>query len=351
MFRIHRLFLVLAVGLTIPVPAHAHVKWFIDAPTITRDPTLSYHIGDPAVMIWMSVVLMMLILAYVVDHVAPTPPEFLKEKGRAWRNRILYTFQLIIGVTLLITAYRGAVLAPHLAGEAGIALSLKGMEALVGVLFICNLWVKPGAVLLFLIFFASAGIFGPLMSLEYFNFLGIAIFLIFLKSSPESWLGRRRVWATPLLRVHTGVALSVLAFSEKLLRPELAMAFIAKHDINFMRAVGIERFSDHLFVLSAGFSELLFGLIFLTGLVTRVNTIALTFFLIASNLYFFFMGEWAEGILEIIGHGNLFAIAMIFVFCGAGSRLRLRPGRVAWTAEEVLTEEEDIQEWRSWDGA
>jgi uncharacterized membrane protein YphA (DoxX/SURF4 family) len=144
-----------------------------------------------------------------------------------------------------------------------------------------------------------------------------------------------------LLRFHTGVALSVLAFSEKLLQPSLAMAFLEKHNVNFMKTLGFENFSDHLFVLSAGFSELLFGMIFVLGLVTRINTLALAFFLIASNVYFFLMGKSAEGILEIIGHANLFAIGLLLIFYGAGSKLRLSTPRPHANEHESQPEGQD----------
>ena len=323
----------IAFLLGIPSSVHAHVKWFVDANKISHDPNLAYHIGDPAVLTWISVLVMGLILAYVVDRIVPQPPAKLIQKGNAWQGRIIYIFQLIIGAALITTAYKGAILAPHLKEGAGLAMILRGFEALVGVLFIFNLWVKAGAVILFLLFFISAAIFGLLMSLEYFNLLGIALFLMFLKSDPSSWLGVRCSWALPLLRFHTGVALSVLAFSEKLLNPDLAMAFLAKHEVNFMKVFGFEGFSDHLFVLSAGFCELLFGLIFITGLVTRINTVSIAFFLVASNLYFFFVGKWAEGILEIIGHGNLIAIAMILVFYGAGQHIRIKAASWRSTAK------------------
>ena len=122
------------------------------------------------------------------------------------------------------------------------SILLRIVAAMVGILFIVNLWVIVGAIILFVLFFTSSIVFGLLMSLEYFNLLGIAVFLMILKSSRESWLGNHRDWALPLLRLHTGVAFLVLAFSEKLLRPDLAMAFLEKHGVNFMKNFDCGRF-------------------------------------------------------------------------------------------------------------
>ena len=42
----------IAVLLFIPsASAYAHVKWFIDVDKVTRDPSLTYHLSDPAVQL------------------------------------------------------------------------------------------------------------------------------------------------------------------------------------------------------------------------------------------------------------------------------------------------------------
>ena len=307
--------------------ADAHVKWFIDAGSVAPNTGLAYHLTDPAVQIWIGALAAGLILAYLLNRVTPRPPHFLIQQGAKFPGQFVHLFQLVVGISLIATAYRGAILAPHLKDNATFALALRGIEALVGALFVTNVLVFAGAVLLLMLYVASTAVFGFLMSLEYFNLLGIAVFLFFIKSPKGFGIDRHCVWALPLLRMHTGVALSVLAFSEKLMRPELAMAFLAKHDINFMKKLGFASFGDHLFVLSAGFSELLFGLIFLFGLITRVNTVALACFLTASNVYFFWLGKSTEGVLEVIGHASLFAIGLILVLYGSGRRIRLPSGR------------------------
>lgn len=321
-----------------PSFVQAHVKWFVDADRIARNETWTFHLTDPAVQIWIGALLFGLVSAYLLDRYIRQPPQVLIDTGAQFHQGIIYLFRLIVGISLLVTAYKGAILAPHLKEGSIFALALRGVEALIGLLFISNRMVFFGAALLFLLFFSNTAIFGFLMSVEYFNLLGIAVFLLFTNTPKPSWMDRHRVWALPLLRFHTGVALSVLAFSEKLLQPSLAMAFLEKHHVNFMKTLGFENFSDHLFVLSAGFSELLFGTIFILGLVTRINTLALAFFLIASNVYFFLMGKPAEGILEIIGHANIFAIAMLLIFYGAGTKLRLSTSRSSASEHESHSE-------------
>lgn len=310
----------------VPITAAAHVKWFVPSETIAPAQSLRFHLADPAVQLWISVIVLALLIAYLLDRQNFAPPRALLQTGERRRGRIIYLFQLIMGLSLLATAYKGSVLAPHLHEGTALTTMFRVAEGLIGLFFISNFRVFWGAILLFILYVASTAVFGFLMSLEYFNLLGIAVFLFLLKAPDGTAMAHKRQWALPLLRVHTGVALSILAFSEKLLRPELAMDFLARHEINFMPLLGFESFSDHLFVLSAGSSELIFGLIFLLGFVTRINTLTIAGFLIASNLYFFLIGKFAEGFLEIIGHANLFAIAMILIFYGAGEKLRFRLG-------------------------
>ncbi|MEH6579592.1 MAG: DoxX family membrane protein [Amphritea sp.] len=118
-----------------------------------------------------------------------------------------------------------------------------------------------------------------------------------------------------------GIALIVLAFTEKLLNPEMAMRFLAEHNMNFMQLMGVEAYSDYLFVLSAGLAEVLFGVVLILGVVTRTNILALACFMVASNTYFFMMGSNFNAVLEFFGHMPIFAAAIIFIIYGAGDKL------------------------------
>lgn len=313
----------MAVLFGITSVAAAHVKWFVEADSIAPNKAFTFLFSDLAVQIWLVILVAALIVAYLLNRMMIPPPQIVVNKGEQYKSKIIYLFQLIVGISLVLTSYSGSILAPHLKDPTVFAVSLRLLEGVVGVLLIANFYVFIAAILLFCLFIASTAVFGFLMSVEYFNLLGIAVFLLILKAPKNYRLTEHQIWALPLLRLHTGIALCVLAFSEKLLRPELAMAFLDKHQVNFMQNLGVGEFSNHLFVLSAGCSELLFGLIFLLGFITRINTLSLAFFLIASNVYFFVVGKPAEGILEIIGHANLIAIAIILIIYGAGEKIRV----------------------------
>jgi uncharacterized membrane protein YphA (DoxX/SURF4 family) len=75
--------------------------------------------------------------------------------------------------------------------------------------------------------------------------------------------------APSALRIGVGISLVMVAFSEKLANPQLALSFLQQHPLNFTAALGMPM-SDAAFVLCAGTVELLVGLCVLFGLFPRV---------------------------------------------------------------------------------
>jgi len=302
-------------------PAFAHVKWFVkDAGTGSA---VHFSFSETTVQIWTVVVLVCVAVALLLDWIVPEPPRKLREFAENRRGQILHLFQVLVGLALLVTAVQGAIIAPHFTEPGSGGLLLRFVEGGVGLLLIANKGVRLAACLMVVLFLASAGLFGFISSLEYFNFLGVALFLLINSIPADSQYQSLRPYALPLLRVHAGIALGVLAWTEKLLDPSLAVRFLEENQINFMQALGFEQFSNRFFVLCAGCTELIFSLIFALGLVTRINTLALAGFLVSSNLYFFVVGKTNEAFLELTGHLPLFAIALLLLLYGAGDRLRL----------------------------
>ena len=182
----------------------AHVKWFVGpiADQSVAVPPFSWV--EPAVQIWAIIIIAALAMALLVDAYVPPAPAALTNFFRRHRQDCAELFQLLVGLGLLLTAVKGAIFAPHLADAHPVGLLLRFAEGTAGVLLIANKAVRAAAGLLVVVFFASTALFGFVSSLEYFNFLGIAVFLLL---SP----GRCSVYAVPLLRVHTGIALAAVA--------------------------------------------------------------------------------------------------------------------------------------------
>ena len=111
----------------------------------------------------------------------------------------------------------------------------------------------------------------------------------------------------------TGVSLIVMAFSEKLMYPELGLSFLEIHQWNFMNNMGMTWFTDELFVLSTGFSEMVFGVIFILGYLTRINTVLIaSFFAMSVVTMSVQFGQWEVEDLVV------YSAATLFIFYGHG---------------------------------
>ena len=310
--------LVFTILMGFPLLASAHVKWFVkESEHLVRASQFTF--AEPLVQTWVGIILVCVAMALLMERYLPDPPEKLVTFAQDHTQQAFRLLKVLIGLALLMTAVKGAIVAPHLSDKSLYLMILRFIQGGIGVLFIANVAVRFGAVMMVFVYLASTWLFGFVTSLEYFNFLGTALFIL-LESSPDE---RKRVYALPVLRIHTGIALGALAWTEKLIDPSLAIRFLEMNQVNFMQALGVHLFTDRVFVLCAGCTELIFALIFVLGLITRINTLALAGFLVSSNLYFFFMGKTDEAFLELSGHLPLFAVAIIFILYGGGSRMCL----------------------------
>ncbi|MBI2410546.1 MAG: hypothetical protein HYV32_01435 [Candidatus Kerfeldbacteria bacterium] len=309
---------IVAFLLLMPTTASAHVKWFVDEDTVIPNPIEHFSLTNSAVIIWIVILFCIILVAWWLDGRLAGLPDAWVKKSTQRRKQLLWIVQLCVGVWLLNTTWHGAVIAPPLHGHSGDLFSqiLLGTQLAAGILLIINLLVPLSGALLLLLFTGACITFGFLEMLEHVFVVGLGLFLIIQKSKRRTAIGKKLMWATPLLRVTTGISLITLALDEKLLHPELGLTFLQTHQWNFMQILGMAGFSNQLFILSAGFMELTFGLLFVLGLVTRLNTFAMSIFFIGSAIML--------GPREVIGHLPIFAIAMVLLIYGSGTRLKLK---------------------------
>ena len=115
------------------------------------------------------------------------------------------------------------------------------------------------------------------------------------------------------LRVATGGALIILAFTEKLARPLLALALLDRFPaFNFLDAIGIP-VDDLTFVRIAGAAELLFGLLLISGALPQIAVIVAG---IPFNATLFFLGTE-----ELIGHLPIYGAMLALLVYGSNPRL------------------------------
>lgn len=250
---------------------------------------------------------------------APSPElPFLAPLGRLapWVPRLLAVHA---GVSLLAQAARGSYLAPSLdLPDNALGSSLAIAEGALGVWLIAGYRIRPAALLLVASGPLSMPVYGIVPILERIDLLGIALFLALLPpgetpGGATSVASRKVAPALLSLRSLVGLALVVLAFSEKLARPDLALAFLDRYPaFNVLRALGLE-VGDLAFVRIAGAIELLFGLLILSGALPQLAVILAG---IPFNATLFFLGAG-----ELIGHLPVYGAMLALLVYGSDKQL------------------------------
>jgi hypothetical protein len=290
----------------------AHETWF----TEERPPYSWEFVFEAATLAALAAVVIVAIAWRLVASRLPTPElSFLGPLGRLapWIPRLLAVHA---GVSLLAQAASGSYLAPSLGlpnGRIGTLLAL--LEGLTGVWLIAGYRIRPAALLL-----AAAGPlgvigYGIIPILERVDLLGIAVFLSIVPPDDAAPGGRTtpspKSLATALfsLRLLVGGALIVLAFTEKLARPELALAFLDHYPaLNILQSMGFD-VADVTFIRVAGTVELLFGLLIISGAMPQVAVIVAGVPFNATLLYF--------GESELIGHLPVYGAMLALLVYGS----------------------------------
>ncbi|MEK7452941.1 MAG: hypothetical protein AAB614_01775 [Patescibacteria group bacterium] len=309
--------------LILPSIVSAHVKWFVDKNNIigyvNQEPTGIY------ITAWLIITTIIILVGILLEKYLPKKSKQTEYKINSLGHKIASIFSIIIGLFLLIASYKGFLFSDNLSDLGFLKSILIAIQALIGFGFLIGFGVRLLSILLIILWTFIFLYLGPINTLEAIWVFGVAIFsLIYgrahFKMAKSSDFSNRffllhEKYAIPILRLMIGIDLLILGFTEKLLEPELGLAFLNIYNWNFMQNIGLDWYSDYLFVLSAGFVESILGLVFILGIVTRLNAvIALVIF----GIPIFFMGP-----LELFGHlPHLVIVVMLFIF-GSGEKLKL----------------------------
>jgi hypothetical protein len=292
----------------------AHETWFTQA----RPPFDWSFTLQAATLALIAAAVAVALVWRAVAHRVPKPEiGLLRPLGRLspWIPRLLAVHA---GVSLLAQAARGTYLAPALElPEGGFGTALAIVEGLAGVWLITGYRVRPAAMLL-----VAAGPLGMLRYgvvpiLERVDLLGVALFLVILPPGEDEGGAvrpdaHRLTRALLALRVLVGLALVVLAFTEKLARPDLAEAFLTRFPaFNVLRSLGFS-VSDLTFIRVAGAIELLFGLLIISGAMPQLAVILAG---IPFNATLFFLGT-----SELIGHLPIYGAMLALLVYGSNPR-------------------------------
>jgi hypothetical protein len=292
----------------------AHEAWFTDE----RPPFDPGFLFEPITIVSVLVVFAIVVAwRRVATRFGRPELPFLGGLGSLapWVPRLLGVHA---GVSMIAQAYAGTFLAPSLElpeSTAGTLLAI--LEGIVGVWLVSGWRVRPAAWLL-----VAAGPLGMLFYdavpiLERIDLLAIAVFLALVPPSADNDgavdLSPADLRA-PLfaLRLMAGTSLIVLALSEKLIRPDLALVLIDRFPfLNIARLIGID-LPDIDFVRFAGSVELLFGLLIISGAMPQIAVLVAG---IPFNATLFFFGA-----SELVGHLPIYGVMLALLVYGSSER-------------------------------
>lgn len=307
-----------------------HVKWFIDS---SRYPT------DYSLLLTLPV-----IAAFAIAGLAVAAATFVQRTVREPHifralERFAFLGPLVLGVhvglALIAAAALGMLFVPSLRVERdAFGFAILVAEGVCGVLLLVGFATRVAAVALALLGVVAMQPFNFEAILEQVHILGAAIFLFITGRgavSIDRVLRQQRALKVPeapavaltLLRVCMGVGIAFGALTEKLLDPGLAGALLTDRPyLNVVAGLGV---SNGQFAYLAGLTELVIGLVIVSGQLTRaVMAIGAALFTITLPIF---------GWLELLGHLPYYGIMLtLFIAPSADPRkvrTQLREGRAA----------------------
>ncbi len=294
----------------------AHVKWFVDSEKIiseSHNTTPFYYLTSTEVILWSIIAICAVLVFSIIDHFVKEPKHIVAfaEKHSKAIDRVA---QVILGLFLITVSFIWQlILVPEFKIADTLSMTLQIVQIVIGIFYIFNITPRIASWALLgvygILFFKA----GPMAFFENLIIPSLALYFLIRNSPKGSWFGKLDKHAVEFVRIATGVSLIIFAFTEKLSYPELSLAFLDVHQWNFMANMGLTWFTNNLFVLSTGFTEMIFGVIFILGYLTRINTILIAgFFATSVVTMMVHFGAWEVEDLVV------YSAAILFLFYGHG---------------------------------
>lgn len=303
--------------------ASAHVNWFVDR---DADPIANYTITDPVFLVFAFIAVLMVCFAAWLDAKLPTP----RVAQSSLRHDFMEILRVFTGMSFLLTAYDGSLVAPHKVAEGTFGMALLFLQAIIGIMLIANRWIMIAAILMLVLHTGVIIKFGFFPALEYGIIIGIASFLLINAIPDDAWREKLKPYSVDILRIWTGISLVALAIGEKLGASALGQVFVAQYQWNFMQALGFTVFDDRLFVLIAGMVEAVIGTVLILGITVRLAVLTLSVMMALSNIIFIIEGNNDAAMVEFIGHMPIIGVALLLLLLGYGQRLKITELSNVW---------------------
>lgn len=308
-------FFTLVLTVLLPNLVSAHTRWFAESELqtyVSNEPT------DVYLTVWALIIAGIVMIGLLMHQRRIFHFGWMRASAPHSFERAASTFTMVAGSFFLIAGTHEYLFSPNLTIESGIPYVLVVVQILIGLFFMLGILTRVSAVVLALLWVSTFYYAGWVAALEdvwvlstaaFIAIMGNDYFSIISYSALKKYLYPYRTYALSILRIGTGLTLMILGLSEKILAPEYGMNFLSQHNWNFMQLLGFN-YSDYLFVISAGSVEFLFGLIFVLGIVTRLNA------LVAA--VFFTVPLFILGPIELAGHVPHFGAVFLLLLFGNG---------------------------------
>ena len=315
---------------SVPATASAHARWFTpEGPYWAPDWSRLWSLPVLLAIVAAAVAVALLTLGERItrDPLWPRPPIFQRLEPAA---------PAILGVqaaiTLIYAASQRTLFVPNIPlPHTVVGYAVAAVAVVAGFSFITGFLARVGA-LLVLGLFGLAFVYGSWYeALEQILFVGIAVYLLAVgrgvgrydsgaeedRTALSDWL---RPHALTILRVTVGLSIVILGFTEKLIAPDLSVAFLQRYpNFNVPASLGLSWFTDERFVYAAGIVEITAGTALISGRLVRVVIVGLW---IPFNLGIAFLPPQ-----ELIGH--LPILSAIYVLLVRGTEGIPAPGEPA----------------------
>lgn len=308
-----------------PLYTRAHTRWFADSQLLevpTTEPGWLY------ISAWVLIGLAIVIIGAFFERRGWLQLKSLHPKPGHSFPRAASAFSMITGAFLIIAGTNGYLFSPNLAIDAGIPSYLIYGQIAIGIAFLIGFLARFAALALAFVWIAAIYPAGVVASFENIWVLTTALFIMIVGNDYFSLVSYRelgkytqrfKLYAMPILRMGVGASLFILGFSEKILNPEYGLNFLEDHPWNFMQHLGFS-YSDYLFTISAGSVEAILGLVFMLGILTRLNALVVAIFF---SIPLFILGP-----IELTGHVPHFAAVVLLLMFGAGPHWRFVKSKV-----------------------
>jgi hypothetical protein len=313
------LFVLFTWTMSIYNPSFAHVKWFLSKPEseLLRQPkpALFTQIGW-ANMIVLACAFLVILTIYRMNATYINWPrnKYLTD----WTNKHIALINLLmaigLGSSLIYAGMTRTLLVPNFIICSHCPQWLPGAEIWIGVCLMLGLWSRLNGLAILGLMYMAVSKHGIIECFDILPLAGLAIYFILAgrsKFSFDYFLNPNRSTLIKfnylghfIIRTTMGLGLIVLALSEKLIHPQLAMDLLQHRPaLNPFLLMGV---SNPMFILVTGMAELLLGMFIVLGWFPRIAVLIL--------LCIFFMTTTIFGWEEFFGHAacysSIFSIAL-----------------------------------------